>query len=739
MHLQCKTQKSPSHTAYSIELNDSFGPRGICKKSLVGQAGFSFIEVLVAFALIGLVLNFLVDSTNLVMDLNSREYEAASRTVENDELTRLLSNPVYFGMLSEHINENPDLNNCANIDNKLCTADHSYPLTLFDAATNQPLVNASGSLDHNGKNEVTFKARCKDLTSTCDKAELFVIHIKTTDNGLSTLKRWTKTQPIEKTIFVKAQLPHSKTLTPDNIIADGHPINVVLLLDNSNSMTPHKQKVMDAVSALVDRLSKMDVTIRVTTITDSDANNQVHPASNIYYYFKVGVKTDLADWTATQLLPTDSEYFSQLELRSPTSGLSLTFKASDISNRISKKQVLLQYIQSQFDTPSPWEFDAGLCRLLSTIESNKVFISPDIIIDKQTPTIVYFISNEDDDSKLNPYMFDANQETGGCSKFSTTKMKRTDQDILFYYKYYKSLSVEYSGVLDGVAARKMYYIGLNIPRSEFPVAPFAYESPCSQLTFDFNLYCLPFTIHPLCSPTANPTLKVCEISRVSEFEINKFYPSNLSSDFLDISNITCTDAEPLLQQKYDFYIPKSCEIKLMKNDQIVSKSVTPIAPEYTKAHADNNIVEAIMSSVQSNIGLDNFYFVPIIHRNNTECSPTATESVGTKYLDLAHQLGPEHSTVLKICDSDYSTAVGLDNSTGSLDKIQSFVQTMALGDWTLEPQIVKTFTGLEVYHNGALVSPAPIQNKDYQITPGGVLMFSKGFIKSSADRVVVYY
>jgi hypothetical protein len=672
------------------------------------------------------VLVVLADATSYSIDLTARETEMASRTVENDELARLLSNSKYLGFLSES-GFNPELAKCANFDGVNCDADKSYPLTLVSTATNQPMVSASGILDNNATNVITFKVSCAGRAITCDKAQWFVVNIKTTEKPGLNLHRMVKTRIVEKSVVVQADIERHHDFIPDNQIAPGRPINVILFIDTSNSMYTIRDKVNITVSSLIDRLSKlnMDVNVKVQAI-----DGLVRSPNKTFYTDVNGVIAYLpsSNGYVPDNVAKDSIFWQKeiIDIYRNLDGVTHSLLSGDSTTTKALKVADLQLDVKSIQRLVPSGVDSALCQMLLAVEMKKFGGQYQLELSRQIPTVVFMITNEDDDSTMNLSLSD--QLSYLSSGFGTLCAQAVDSksylrvtDVVSVAHLTPSYSIGYIGILDGAPAPM--YSSLFLPpmlRSDYPAGA-KMNAVCPVDMTVLNTYC-----------AANPLATGCPILGQAQTITCNYGQSNVDSQSVPtLKGINCATDELLLIAQDPYYYLKSCNSATYTNAQFVvnpiETKVIPLVSNNTQAHTNDDVVAALEGSIKDNIGLENFYFMPVIHSSTDSCAMEAGARRGSKYERLANELGDKQSTITPICAADYSAG---------LDKIETFVKTFAVGDFVLTPAMISSFRGVVVLKkNGTTTQPTA--NVEYRII-GSNLIFSAKYIEAD-DIVRVYY
>jgi hypothetical protein len=500
-----------------------------------------------------------------------------------------------------------------------------------------------------------------------------------------------------------------KDFFPDKKLVSGRPLNVILILDGSNSMSAIKEKTIATVSSLIDRLSEMDVNLILQPLDRTGAS-----LSGVGKVFQFqGLNRAYFDPNVLQSAATGFEYFEETKYQIHFDVKSFLLSDS-ITTRLAKKAEVLKWVEQQSAYMSLGK-DVGLCAVLTALEAKKYTSPPPAVFDNGSPTLLMMITNEDDESTLN-----SSRGEPGCSYGYLNQQRITQYTQLQFSWAYRYYDLDATIQLDGAPSNVTTQINLPIPRSDVPSQIGAVKS-CPVDNFSLSDYCRVNSDAYACQSSLAARVRSCTEYIVST---QTYYDAvgNLS-----LAGKSCDELEPSLLNMFPYYFAKSCDLKKTSYPHAITENYFSMVPENTEAHQKNDIVLALLGSIKNNIGLENFYFVPIIHPSTTDCMLTVGARVGEKYKRLATALGDKQSAVIPICSNDYSKG---------LDKIQNFVTTVATGDFELPSEVAQSLKAITVIkRSGQRLTPA--LNVDYRLS-GNNLIFTSGFI-SIDDTVRVSY
>lgn len=686
------------------------------KSRLNMKSGFTLLEILVALGIFSFVATGVLSFSAWIIQSVQTEASKADRNVENLEMLKLFTQPIYFGALSK-FQENSQLKACMTTDTVLCDSSKEYPVTPFDLATNKALDTASSSKDSNIKNQVSFKVHCPNNETSCDKADYFTVIVKTylDYHGFDFSK-------IEKKGIVTPEFNNVVTYVPDSALAPGRPINIIMFLDNSNSMAFAKDQIKNSLDTLLTKISTMDATLGIYTLSSSMAGK-----SSYYTLDGSGNKVPLASpwgkpagFTYYELTTYPAYYYYTYANQDPSYFLSTTYPIYRVFNflstdsdsvRATKISSVKNLVESLFANPSS-NLDAPLCNMLRMLEMPGT-TSP-FKFDPITPTAMFVISNEDDESKAGPYYQD------GCERYHVTKWS-INSDYYHYYGYLQNLklNIEANGTMDGAPyigkATFSYQVPYDAARA--PGTDCLEEAnaiPIQQVENAFIKWRQQYVSSWSYKPGDGITIKKC----VNDVKLTWV---------ISTANKTPQDyCNQLAAGTYKgtvppAYVPNSCYEVVSKAGSGSSGGVIETNTLFSNTVG---IVDTLYASMQNHFSLENFYYTAVVHPDVTTCTITPGSQVGTRYINLAKKPGLK-SSVIPVCSGNYAA---------QLDKIIQWTQSLGANDIQLTPSVAANMSGVEIVRSGTTIKLAA--NVDYQLS-GTVLIFKTGLLLPN-DLIKVY-
>lgn len=675
------------------------------------QKGFTLVEILVALGVFSFVVTGVMSFSAWIIRSVQTEASKSDRNVENLEMLKLFTQPVYFGALSKYP-DNAQLKSCMTTDTVECDSSVEYSVNPFDLATNQPLGLASGSVDPTIKDQVFFKVHCPNNALKCDKADYFTVIVKTyfDQHGISF-------SSIEKQGVVVPEFNNVVTYVPDATLAPGRPINVLLFLDNSNSMAFAKDQIKDALDALINKISKMDVTLGIYTLStssyskpsyyyyDSDGQQVFMTAPPktpgfVYYELDTAIATYPSRYTnqdPSYLLTSLGSSYRTFEFLSTDSDTVRATKISAVKNLV---EYLLANPGAGMDTP--------LCNLVRLLEAPGPFAP--FNFDSMTPTAMFIISNEDDESNAKP------SYQGGCQKSETIKWT-IDPDYYHYWgkaQTYK-MDVEANATMDGAPYHAAVPITYEVPYD-------ATKTPGADCLTDANS-----KISQIETAFVNIYSGLAWTYKVGDgFTIKKCTVDNSTTIPISLRNLTpqdiCQQIANGQKKMQASYIEGSC----YENFQPGGTGATGgyISATSFFSSTIDNVVDTTYAAIQKTLGLENLYYTAVVHPDATTCTITPGSQVGTRYMNLAKKPGVK-SSVIPVCNTSY---------TGQMDKIVQWTEALGANDIQLTPSVAANMSGVEIVRSGVTIKL--IANVDYQLS-GTILIFKTGLLQPN-DLIKVY-
>lgn len=679
----------------------------------INKSGFTLVEVLIAISVFSIAVAGVMEFSAWLVKSVQSESAKSSRNIENIEMLKLLTQPVFFGAQSKY-DANKKLKECMNVDTVECSVDDIFTIEPYDLSTDKPIFTASANKDASPvSNKVTFSVHCPNKEPKCDKAEYFSVNVKTyiDVNGLPVAG-------VDKSGVVVPEFTDVTTFVPDPTVSPGRPINILIFLDTSNSMVFAKDQIKDALTELIGKISNMDAVIGIynlanaatpliTTYSLDANNNQIAPLKAPPYPVGYTVYTDL------KFIP---NFFSTYTNQSPASFLKYSsvrvfnFKSSDsLSARDMKKQSILNRIEYDFANSAGY-IDSSFCTLIRYFDDTNLNIP--FKFDKFTPTALFTISNENDETSF------TSGTPGYCNKGFLLTSTATSQTEPLKYAANASvvnlkIEVLANALVDGAPAQpQVGYV--NIMSNNFLSFPYQPGGDClaeaatipksiieSKMQFYNNAvkYTSGFTLKSCYYGSTTITLKV----------------SNSPLDTY-CNNIPLSDLGIYSKS----YVPNSCHIFITGGGPVWAGGSTQkiFFPSGTSS------TSGTYNTLKTKLDPKNIFYIPIIHKNTTDCTLTFGASVGSQYIGLSNLIG-NNSKAIPICSPSFSSG---------LDQFKTWTETMGANDLTIPDSMAANFSGIEIIRGSTTIPLA--ENVDY--TRNGTLLIFKIGLLQPNDIIKVY-
>lgn len=672
------------------------------RTQILSNKGFTIVEALIGLGILGFLATSATQFSMSIATSVNTEAAKADRNVENLEMLKLVTQPIYFGALS-NIPENSQLKECMTLDTKLCDSSLEYHASAYDLNTNQ-ILNTASSAAANIRSGIRFKVHCARSEATCDKADYFTVIVTTylTYSGIPV-------SSIEKRDVVTPELTNVVTYIPEATLSAGRPINVVIFLDNSWSMGFAKDQIKAGLDSLIAKLSKMDATVVISTLTDQYTMN-----TEMYYFDGTGARTSpvptpypptfYSDWNFMAAYPgvynmEDPATFMNSYPRKQIFKFLANDSVAATDQKILALKNLVDYL---FTLPASGLGDTPFCSMLRFLETPTA--SAPFTLDKFTPTAFFVISNEDDTSS-------------SCQKKYVIEWHPSPPRYHYYgLRQTLPLNITFQGLDDGAPRTYTtpidYYPVYNpalVPGSD--CVALANSTPVADIEQDIKrdyrgqnyVVGSGYTINSCTVPTPSP---------------NRTYYLGSSLTPTDI----CTQVENgTFSNISRAYVPGSCYEYYNSGDGNASGSF--ISTEYLVTSATPP-VETVFQSISSKVGLSNAYYMAVVHPDTTTCPQTPGSGVGTRYTDLAKKTGM-NSSIIPVCSADFS---------GQLANLTAWTQAAGANDIQLSVTVASSLNGVEIIRAG--VSIPLVAKVDYTVS-GTILIFTAGILQPN-DIVKVY-
>ncbi|MCM2280445.1 MAG: hypothetical protein NDI61_01205 [Bdellovibrionaceae bacterium] len=683
----------------------------------LGDRGLSLVEILVSIALLSLFVQGSLRMSGWMLDSVKEESRKADRNVENVEMLKLFTQPVYFGSLSK-FPENSQLAKCMSLDGQICDSRLEYPVTPFDLKSETVLATASAVAAGKVHSSIRFQIHCPAKAATCDKAEFYTVKVTT---GLGDGKGGLQ-HPIVKTGVVVPEFANVATFVPDSTMAPGRPINVMVWVDNSNSMVAVKGQIKDALEKLLNKLANLNANVGIFPISGEN-NYKFAP----YYY--IDADGNKQSPLPPKPYPVGFAYYLSLEARAPVySAYNPVYDPSLILNTYGLTMRVYQFSPDMTSTQRErtlqamkYRIDYLFANLVLSDDDHplcdvfKLMDGPEVQtllpLDRQTPTVALIITNENDNTVSGPSI-------GLCQRTYTTKYWIQSMTYHYYVaEQTRTVNLTVSAIKDGAPYQATF---------SFPYIS-AYD-PGRVVGTD----CMPAILADEAAGIFRPALDD-HLSRSNygwKYKPGEPYTIHSCKESVNKDRLishssspspVCAEVANGTRPVSIAYIPGSCREDLIP----VTQSTNVANSLYYPAGHDGEIASYAYESVNNRIGASNFFFIPIIHPDTTTCPmPEGTEEVGTRYLQLANRFG-ENATVIPVCSPDYARP---------LDRFQQWVDSLGASDYVLPEAVAANFSGIALVRNGNEINLT--RNVDYTLS-GQVVMFTPGLVQPN-DVIKVY-
>ncbi|WP_374073576.1 type II secretion system protein J [Bdellovibrio bacteriovorus] len=697
--------------------------------------GFTLIEVLLAMVVLSMVSTASIEFINYVRNENTRQTAIALRNTELSQFFMLLSNPNYVGSLAAY-EKNTHLKSCLSDDTILCDTSKPYPLTSFDLTTGNVLNHIDTEATRYVQTHLSFKVHCPLDQSSCEKADYINITIDSSVAGPLGINFSSS-----KVVTVSPQTTQILTLVPNTQLEDGRPINVILFVDGSNSMSGIKDMFKANMVKLVDSLKDLNANVAVYSINN---HNSIQGNYQGYTLDGSGNKTWIETFTELKNLPDGtifySDYISKFAYRGvyntgATYGSSFLYDSVGIfsfknsmseAERASTINGLLGKIDRIFESGEITNAkDAPLCAMIRILEE-AVKKESALTIDPTSPTVFMLLTNEDDESHL----YDLNETTGlfptaaDCGRQFTHKKQKMPSAILVYGSAFRmGVAATIEIEIDGAPATRTFTIGSGsqMPVPIVPTPTMADGDSCLGTVLADPAPFLDLVKINYPTFTGKYNISNCIIATDKYLHLGTYQPTSPATDF-------CNSTMVKNHVNYKYLIPGTCYE--MPESSVGASNLgftftEVFLPEDSVAHTNDDLPTGIYNLIKQKFNIDNFYYVPVINPVSGVCPLTPGAQIGTKYQALATKMGEVHSEVVPICSSDYAS---------KFLTVSNYLSTLGVGDFKLPALVAQNISGVEVLRGSNILLPT--SGADYTVT-NDLLIFKTGYLLPT-DIVKVY-
>lgn len=666
--------------------------------------GFTLVEVLLAMALFGILGFGSLTLYSWATKEGDRVMTTVGRNIENEQMIEYLTQPAYFGALAG-FSQNEDLKKCIAADGNLCKVDVDYPLTAMDISEKKPMNSVSGGMAEGIKNTLSFRVHCPVGQSACDKADYFVVKVQTEISKENATKMM-----VEKTAMVTPEISDVATFIPDATLSPGRSVNVVVFLDNSNSMVYVKDEIKKGLESLTSTLGSLNARVGIYTLSGTDTQTYTEQKYTLSGTTKIPV-------TSIYSLPNNSVYhtdrsiiFKYLASWAPGSQLysygMLDFKTDDTAAvNTAKVNAMNARIDYLFTQSVATATDVPLCGMLQLIESS----DPVIPINGDVPTVLMVITNENDDTKFAPATMQAPSPINMCYRAYSLKTIVSNYPTYMGMRQYRDIRVTADMVVDSAPAKVSY--SFMLPTDPYN-AGFTSGTDClADVPGQDALIRAQINLKVYGETKFSGTYKATACTRIVE---ERTIDTDSKTSGLCASN-------EATYKKISNYVPGTC--RETSSYGVSSGGNGPTVPivsdSFQFTTPDPGL--AIFKALEAKGISKNVFFVPIIHRSSdaTSCPLTAGASFGTRYESLAARLGAQASPV-SICSSDYGSK--LKTIT------QAALSNFGKNDIEIPAAVASALVSIEIKRGSAIL--VPIKGQDYKLF-NTTLIFTPGYLQST--------
>ncbi len=680
------------------------------------QKGFTIVEIIVAIGLVTFLSGAALSFASYARKDIGKQEALAARNTEQGIFFNMLSQPSYVGALAEY-EKNIALRKCLDTDGEICEIKKDYPLTAFNLESGELQTAVDSNSSHVVKNDFSFQVHCPLNQAACDQVDYLTVKIRSSiigDNGVNFTS--------DKTVVVQPRRSNVISIVPNTKLENGSPVNVIIILDGSNSMSGIKDSFKMALQKLIDSLKKLDAKVAIYPlqrhIWPNTGPAYILDAMGNKKYITYEEKQAMAGGESryedvTWLLNTGSPYYTKYG-STQTSSLVYSFK-SDMTD--SDRQITASAIEARIDRifldmGAYANRDAGLCGILRLLDQEEQGIGP-FKMASTTPTVLMVLTNEDDESVLlkpgatfpGAYTLDPDYM---CAKGVTQKWTKEYGKVAYYVdKFIYKVAGSQEVIVDG--------------------APFTKTFTNASLTF--IKYRDTHVVGADCLSDANGVDKTDVTSSLKHWGYISGSNSNytLTSCKIELQSkalvgYAAEGAHPCLTLpgSYPYMVPGTCTEKDVPSSSMGWSGAGGTVlgyyvPTDTEAHATGSLPTAIHNLLKSKFNPGNFLLSLVINPKSGICPATPGSAEGLKYEALASKLG-SNAQVIPICSSDYDAKI--------LD-IAKKLDTLGLNDFTLPSGLGNRLSGVDVLR-GSVVLPAT-EGADYTRN-GDLVVFTSGFL-----------
>lgn len=685
-------------------------------------SGFTIIEILMAVGLLSFLTAATLGFSDIIRHDIIQQRALAARNTEQSMFVSLMGQPAYVGALAGY-EQNKALRECLDADGVLCEIKKDYALTNYDFAHGNVVTNAAPENSELLYNEFSFQVHCPLNQPTCDQADFISVKVRSsikTSQGLQFA--------VDKVVVVQPKRSNVITMVPNTKLEKGSPINIIIFLDGSNSMSGIQASFKATLEKLLDQFKDLDATVFLLPLSGHAWSSTV---SSSYQYDFSGNKVPLS-WTDLSNAPGGTvRYIDEkwvvgaykFNVSSSTNYQNIFAFTSSMTD--ADRQTTLTGLKAMVDKifvdmGSTANRDASLCGLLRVLDDAANGLSP-LTFSSTTPNVMMILTNEDDESFL------VNSDTAMTSLPAPYTLD-------FNYVCATGIQQRWTKDMPRVVAfsDKMSYLVSGVTHTVLDGAPI--DQPFTDRRVDVIKYRSTLVSGADCLADAKGIDKAAidsDLGAGVAYDLSSCQVVNYKRAYVTSSGVGThpCDAINATPANYPTVIPGTCveeETPVTSLGWLLSGAsfLGTYVPEDTTAHASGKMSDAIYNLLKKKFNLSNFLFTAVINPSSGVCPLTAGAHYGAKYEELVAKLGGS-SQIIPICSFDYGTKL-LDISTQ--------LNSMGLNDFALPLGLGTRVSGVDILRGTTIV--AATSGADYTISED-VVKFKCGVIQPT-DVVRIY-
>lgn len=518
-------------------------------------------------------------------------------------------------------------------------------------------------------------------------------------------------------------------------MSKGKPINIIFLVDTSNSMGYVKNTVVNGLKNLLDSLKDNETYIEIGpmfnfSLTTTQTETYTLDASN-----------NKVPKTAKEIQDLNhlDTYYKGYK-RAPAKGsyhgyLSKTFSPTMTSaQRLTTYNDLINHVDKIFTAGGSYNgqlADIPLCVLMTQIQMIRAG-SSSLNTNPQTPTLIYVATNEDDESKLHQIgESDTNITSWNLSLYGNPYCGLEFREKVRHLKNVSKTWGTYDAPsLSASIKVRAFYQSDGLETSSERTVTFVPGIPYRKLTTKTDVCPSDMATTHKADIDYNISL---QISKHTRFEV-------LSCDLInekDRSMLFEGDYNPEQDKcksgfftanasKYSGYDISACAFDVAYEAGQVTYGYNASGDITTNSFPGTDIIDAVSNEFAATFPTGNYFASFAILPSSGICPIDAGTSPGVRFEQLAGKLGKK-ATIVPVCQGQFSNSF-IENAVNHLEsKIGN--------DIFLDTAILKKINQIEIIKDGEKVVLE--KTKDYSIN-GTSVVFTDGLL-TAQTQIFIYY